>query len=206
MTEESTGRSTVVTRVTAGREQAETPLMSYTAVTSHRTMADAFARKLLDVGQRIIKDHDLSIEDLIAILHVACDTREESVTMLEGRHLRGRVGEQLSRADRYSEPFGLMVLGLHQLPDKAAYDSVVDTLYERMRKTDLVFLFKTRIVLLLPHTNAMQIVQLTERLNGLLAAAFEVPPQVPIASLTYPSPDIERHSGVLDWVEDQLRD
>ncbi len=206
MTEDVSRRSTVVTRVSANKETGETPSMSYTAVTTHRTMAEAFVRKLLEAGQRIISDRDLTLEDLLAIYHLANDRREESVTMLEGRHMRGRVGDQLSRADRYGEPFSLMVLGLDQIPDRAAYDSVVDTLHERMRKTDLVFLFKTRIVLLLPHTNSPQVTQLTERLTGLLAAAFEVPPQIPLDSLTYPSPDIERSSAVLDWVEDHLRD
>jgi len=206
MSEESTGSSTVVTRTTATQERSDSPMMSYTAVTTHRTMAEAFVQKLLETGRGIIRDRDLSVEDLVAICRVANDNREESVTMLEGRHLRSRVGDQLSRADRYGEPFTLMVLSLQLVPDRAAYDSVVDTLYERMRKSDLVFLFKTRIVLLLPHTNSSQAEQLTERLNGLLAAAFDVPPQIPMSFLTYPAPAIERSSAVLDWVEDKLRD
>lgn len=196
----------MVTRVSANRDTGESPAMSYTAVTTHRTMAEAFVKRLLEAGGRIIRDRELTIDDLIAICHVANDKREESVTMLEGRHLRGRVGDQLSRADRYGECFSLMVLDLQGLPDRAAHDAVVDTLYERMRKTDLVFLFKTRIVLLLPHTNTPQAALLSERLTGLLSLAFEIPPQIPMASLTYPDPAIERSSVVLDWVEDRLRD
>ncbi len=127
----------------------------------------AFVREMLRLAQKIIPDHELSIEDLMAICHMALDRREAGIVMLEGRHLRGRVAEQMSRADRYDEPFSLMVLRLEELPDKAAYESVVETLCERMRKTDLMFMFKHRIVLVLPHTPVKPRRMLEERTESL---------------------------------------
>lgn len=207
MADRNTTSSTVVTRVSNEKKgrSPDTPMMSFTAVTTHRTMAEAFVQELLKAGQQIIEDRELTVEDIFSICAVALDDREEGMTMLEGRHLRGRVAEQISRADRYEEPFSLMVLGLDEVPDKASYDSVVDTLCERMRKTDIMFLFKARIVLILPHTNGTQIRQLTERIQGLLAAAFEVPPRIGITTTTYPDREHESSSHLLDWVEDQLR-
>ncbi|MFO8073113.1 MAG: hypothetical protein R6V85_14675 [Polyangia bacterium] len=204
MSEQGTGSSTVVTRVTKDKKD-DHPSMSYTAVTTHREMAEAFVRELLRVGQKIIPDHELDIEDLISICHAALDRREDGVQMLEGRHLRGRIGEQLSRADRYGEAFSVMVLGFDDSPDETTYEAVVDTLYERMRKTDLVFLFKARIVLILPHTNGRQIDQFNERIDGLLAAAFGMPPLISRDTLTYPSEGLPKPSAMLDWVEDKLR-
>ncbi|MBW2277471.1 MAG: hypothetical protein JRF63_08265 [Deltaproteobacteria bacterium] len=207
--EESSGgvtASTVVTRVTNKDEDTrEHPLMSFTAVTSHQSMAEAFVRELIAVGQRMMPDHDLSVPDLATICHVALDKGEAGITMLEGRHLRGRVGEQISRANRYDETFSLIALKFSERPDPAAYDSVVDTLCERMRKSDLMFMFKTRLILVLPHTPKEPCQMLQGRIGGLLEAAFTPPPTVDMAGMTYPDPEIEKGNEVLDWCEDQIR-
>jgi len=45
MSDERTGSTTVVTKVTRDKETGEHPIMSFTAVTTHRTMAEAFIRE-----------------------------------------------------------------------------------------------------------------------------------------------------------------
>lgn len=202
---QDTSSTTVVTKLTGDKDSKVQAAMSYTAVTSHKEMADAFVRELLRLGQKIIPDHEMTIEDLMSICHMALDRREAGIVMLEGRHLRGRVAEQISRADRYTEPFSLLVLKLEELPDKAAYESVVETLCERMRKTDLMFMFKHRIVLVLPHTPRKPRRMLEERIKCLLEAAFNDDLEINIDGLTYPDPNLEKKSFVLDWVEDHLR-
>jgi hypothetical protein len=197
--------STVVTRVSGNKDSSVQPLMSYTAVTSHREMAEAFVKEVMRFGQRIMPDHDLTVEDMIAIFHIALNKRDAGVVMLEGRHLRGRITEQLSRADRYSEPFSLMVIKLEESTTKAEYEAVVDTLCERMRKTDLMFLFKSRLVLILPHTKKENCDMLSDRIGQLLKDAVNTGIQVDISHLTYPDADRPGKSTVLDWAEDQLR-
>lgn len=198
--------STVVTRVSANKDSGVQPLMSYTAVTTHREMAEAFVRELIRMGQQIMPDHDLTVEDLISICHIALDNKKDTgVVMLEGRHLRGRIGEQLSRGDRYKEPFSLMVLKLSEGSTKPEYEAVVDTLCERMRKTDLMFLFKSRVVLILPHTIKENCGMLAGRIAHLLKEAVNTGIDVEIEHLTYPDPDLPSKSSVLDWAEDQLR-
>jgi hypothetical protein len=204
MTNENQG-STVVTRVTGKRDSDVQPLMSYTAVTSHREMASAFVRELIRHGNKIMHDHDLTIEDLVTICHLAMERREAGVTMLEGRHLRGRVSEQISRADRYKEPFSLMMVKLVLTLDNATYDSVVDTLCERMRKTDLMFIFKARIALLLPHTAKEPCCLFSTRVQQLLETAVAPGIVDKITSVTYPDPELPARSAVLDWAEDALR-
>ncbi len=202
---QDTSSTTVVTKLTGDKDSKVQPAMSYTAVTSHKEMADAFVREVLRLGQKIIPDHELTIEDLMSICHMALDRREAGIVMMEGRHLRGRVAEQISRADRYDEPFSLLVLKLEELPDKAAYESVVETLCERMRKTDLMFMFKHRIVLILPHTPRKPRRMLEERIKCLLEAAFKEDRKIDIGGLTYPDPSLGKKSSILDWVEDHLR-
>jgi hypothetical protein len=197
--------STVVTRVSSQEKPREHPRMSITAVTSHQSMAEAFVRELIAHGQRLVPDHDLTLADLATICHVAMDKGEAGITMLEGRHLRGRVGEQISRANRYDEPFSLIALKFSERPKPAVYDSVVDTLCERMRKSDLMFLFKTRLILVLPHTPKEACEMLKGRIKGLLEAAYSPPPEIDMAGTTYPDPEIEHANEVLDWCEDQLR-
>jgi hypothetical protein len=205
MSNENQG-STVVTRVTSGKKDTDThPMMSYTAVTSHREMAVAFVRELLRHGNRIMNDHELTIEDLVTICHLALERRETGVMMLEGRHLRARVSEQISRADRYKEPFSLIILKLNASLDRSGYDSVVDTLCERMRKTDLMFIFKSRLALILPHTQKEQCCMLAQRVQQLLETAVATGIIDAIPTLTYPDPEITARAHVLDWAEDQLR-
>ena len=197
--------STVVTRVTGKRDTDAHPMMSYTAVTSHREMAVAFVRELIRHGNKIMHDRDLSIEDIVTICHLAMERREAGVTMLEGRHLRGRVSEQVSRADRYKEPFSMVFLQLNAALDRSGFDSVVDTLCERLRKTDLMFIFKSRIALILPHTAKEQCALLATRVQQLLETAVASGIVDSAATLTYPDAEITARSHVLDWAEDQLR-
>jgi hypothetical protein len=205
MTEDTTSRTTKVTKVKDAKDGYEPPLMSYTAVTSHQAMAEAFMSELIRIGNRIMPDHSLTVTDLFTICHVALDKVEKGVVMLEGRHLRARIGEQISRADRYKEPFSLLILKFDESVNTTAYDALVDTLCERMRKTDLMFLFKSRVVLLLPHTIAPACLSLSKRIRELLSNSSTIDSEIDFAMLTYPSPKIRRATQVLDWAEDHLR-
>jgi hypothetical protein len=206
MADEPTGSPSSVTAISKQKEPGDHPLMSYTAVTSHQSMAEAFIDELIRVGQSIMPDHDLSTADIYSICKVALEKKPPGVVMLEGRHIRGRVSEQVSRADRYNETFSVLVIRLKDCDNFNDYDAMVDTLCERMRKTDLMFLFKARIILILPHTNSGACVKLTERILELLKDAMDPKPGVIFNSLTYPGAEGEKPKNVLDWVEDQIRE
>ena len=125
--------------------------------------------------------------------------------MVSGRHLRARISEQVSRAKRYGEPFSLLVLDLDKIETVDDYDAIVDTLRERMRQTDLIFLFKHRIVLMLPHTSAAPCQVLLERIQMLLKECIVNLPDLPISKLTYPNDAMTKSMEVLDWAENKLR-
>ena len=197
--------STVVTRVTDTKGSNVRPMMSFTAVTTHAEMANAFVKEVLSLAQKIMPDHHLTTEDLITVCHLALDRERDGVTMLEGRHLRARVSEQLSRVSRYQEPFSLIVIKLSSAIDTITYEATIDTLCERMRKTDSMFTFKSRIVLLLPHTGNKACTMLSERIIKLIVTGQTSPPDTKIDFLTCPSEKAKKGSYVLDWVEDCLR-
>jgi hypothetical protein len=201
-------QETTVTKISAKKKpHNERPLMSYTAVTSRREMAEAFVTELLTLGRKIMPDHDLTTEDIIEICHLTLTKRNRGVVMLEGRHLRGRVGEQVSRANRYKEPFSLLVLKLDgAVRNTANYDAVIDTLCERMRQTDIMFLFKSRLVLILPHTPTGAREMLVERIRLLVNDALkDIAPPIDLSGMTYPDAQFPKTQAVLDWVEDHLR-
>jgi hypothetical protein len=102
-----------------------------------------------------------------------------------------------------------MVLRFDELADQNAYDSIyesiVDTLHESLRSTDLMFLFKSRIVLLLPHTARNARIILRNRIRILMETCVgDVSKIVDFKELTFPG-NLEDSTQVLDWTEDQLR-
>ena len=198
--------TTVITKVSASRKTAEHPMMSFTAVMSHQTMAEAFVNELLRVAQKLIPDHAITAEELFSIVQRALyDQGGRSITMVNGRHLRSRISEQVSRALRYKETFSLLVLNLDRILSADDYEAIVDTLRERMRKTDLIFLFKHRIVLLLPYTQTEPCELLKHRIQSLIKECMSAAPEIPISGLTFPNPNMTKAMQVLDWAENNLR-
>ncbi len=196
---------TGVTQIVGSKDSQVAPLMNYTAITTHGEMASAFVNHIIHYSRRIIPDHKITIEDLITICHAALEKDQQGVTLLEGKFLRGRISEQLARARRYNEIFSLIVLKLRSGVNDASYEAIIDALRERMRRSDMVFTFRNRIFLMLPHTDLTATVRLIERLRGLVQLSFEESPLEEVNHLAFPSPDITKSSQVLDWAEDQLR-
>ncbi len=198
--------TTGVTKLSSNRRPPSHSIVSFTAVTSHKEMASAFVDEMVKVGQQMIPDRVLSAEDLLTIFQRALyDEKDRSITMVSGRHLRSRISEQVSRARRYNESFSLMVLKLDNITDLDDYEAIIDTLRERMRQSDLIFTFKYRIVILLPHTEKNACKILEERIHHLISNGLSLSSEVPITRLTFPDPELEKGMEVLDWAENQLR-
>ncbi|NMC69066.1 MAG: hypothetical protein GYA57_03240 [Myxococcales bacterium] len=181
------------------------PLMSYTAITTDREMATSFVRQLLQAASKMIPTREWSAQDLRDILGFVLEGGVDPVPTLEGRYLRKRLKEQLARAERYSEPFSLMFVSLGENADAIHHQGLVDLLMERLRRSDMVFLYRRRVAIILPHTNEKAAEGLIARIRTLAAAT--IPPDVAIETLvrTYPSAEFSHPAEVLDWAEDQLR-
>lgn len=196
---------TGITQIASKRESGIAPLMSYTAVTTHGKMATAFVDHIIKYCQKLIPDHNIDTEDLIAICQTALEQEGESVRLIEGKHLRGRISEQLARTKRYGEIFAMIAIKLKTHVPDSSYDAIIDVLRERLRKSDMIFTFKNRVMLILPYIDESNTQALLQRVSELANASFNHSPIREIQHLCFPSPKLSRSSQVLDWAEDQLR-
>lgn len=181
------------------------PQMSYTAIMSSREIAGSFLRYLLSAASKMIP-RQWTAQDLQDILSFVIEGGESPVQFIEGRYLRRRIQEQIVRAERYHEPFSLMVLKPEEQPDQETYAGLVDLLTERLRRSDMVFLYKRKVAIVLPHTPGTVLERLIDRINKLSAASESLKNiKLNFANAYYPSDAFTTPYEILDWVEDELR-
>ena len=200
---DSSGGTDVRPAPFAKEQVLEFPEMSYTAITGNREMAGSFSRYLLAAAAKMVP-RQWSVQDLSDVLTFVLEGGETPVQFIEGRYLRKRVREQIARAERYKEPFALMVLGLPGGGTLDVDEGLADLLTERLRRSDMVFLYRHRVAIILPHTPFGVLEKLEERIAKLASATLGMQ-GLSFTVAAYPSDMFESPEGVLDWVEDQLR-
>ena len=194
-----------ITTIGANLDSEIAAQMTYTAVTTQGALAAELVHHILGFCERLIADQKLTIEDLITICHAAMETESAGVQLMEGKFMRGRISEQLSRSRRYGETFAIVAIKLSSQIRNSQYDALLDVLRERLRTSDMVFTFRYRIMLILPHVTDNNTGMLIKRIKHLVDASFRSTPIVSVEKLNFPSPAITRSSQILDWAEDQLR-
>lgn len=168
-------------------------------------LAQRFAKLVVERASETLPGR-WSIEDLRDILDAAIrGRRREGVRIVEGRYFRKRVREQCALADRYGDPFAVVVISLTTEPQAGVYQSVLDAVVERLRSTDMVFLYKRRYALVLPRMREESLAPLIDRVRQLIAVGAGENVVEDIQSLVYPDEDHPDTQAVLDWAEDQLR-
>ncbi len=182
--------------------------LDYKAVTTEPAAAQRFVRQLLQTAAAAAPDHEWTEQDLRDVLEFVVRAGPPPVQVMEGRHLRKRIREQLARSERYHEPFSVMVVTLGDAHSVEMYSPVLDSLLERLRKTDMVFMYKKRFAILLPHTQPASVQMLSERLRSLIAAVIGRGSDKALTMQTssYPSRAHVDDESILDWCEDQLRE
>jgi hypothetical protein len=119
--------------------------------------------------------------------------------------LRKRVRELCAYAERYGEPFAMLVLKLTREPREGLYGSMAQPLVSMLRKTDMVTAYRRRFAVLLPRMDASALPGLAARLRAVaddLAGARVVESA---ATATFPAAGLDETQQILDWLEDQLR-
>lgn len=173
-------------------------------------LAQRFARRLAGLASQIAPGREWTPEDLRDLLEVAVHgSAQQSARVLEGRYFRARLREQVNLADRYGDTFAVAVVTITEGVADGVYSSVLDAVTERLRQTDMVFLYRRRFALLLPRMRASGLEPLIGRMRALVDVGAGVGAIDHIASRVYPDGlsaegDAEG-ARVLDWAEDQLR-
>jgi hypothetical protein len=176
-------------------------------ICANPALAQRFARMLTKAAREIAPGRDWSPDDLRDALEVAVHgTGQESARVLEGRYFRKRLREQVNLADRYGDSFAVVVITTVKGVSEGVYSSVLDAVTERLRRTDMVFLYKRRFALVLPRMRPASLEPLIERVQELVAVGAGDATLERIDSLCYPTDEVEDKGGVLDWAEDRLRD
>ncbi|MEZ4338295.1 MAG: hypothetical protein R3B82_16870 [Sandaracinaceae bacterium] len=193
-------------RIGEGLDLSELEEADLATICADPLLADRFARQLADLATDVVGGRRWSIEDLRDIFDAAVrGKQQEGVRIVEGRYFRKRVREQCALADRYGDPFAVVVISLQPEPTDGVYQSVLDAVVERLRRTDMVFLYKRRFALVLPRMRAESLSPLVDRVRELIDVGVGNEPIEHIQSLVYPEGVAGDTQAVLDWAEDQLR-
>ncbi|MAQ16990.1 MAG: hypothetical protein CMN30_19630 [Sandaracinus sp.] len=170
-------------------------------------VAQRFARMLTKAAREISPNRDWTPEDLRDVLETAVHgTGQETARVLEGRYFRKRLREQVNLADRYGDSFAVVVITMVKGVSEGVYSSVLDAVTERLRRTDMVFLYRRRFALVLPRMRPAALSPLIERVRELVAYGAGDEALERIDSLCYPTEELAENLDVLDWAEDRLRD
>ena len=170
-------------------------------------VAQRFARRLTKAAREISPNRDWTPEDLRDVLETAVHgTGQETARVLEGRYFRKRLREQVNLADRYGDSFAVVVITMVKGVSEGVYSSVLDAVTERLRRTDMVFLYRRRFALVLPRMRPAALSPLIERVRELVAYGAGDEALERIDSLCYPTEELAENLDVLDWAEDRLRD
>lgn len=195
-----------VKRIGEGFDLSELEEADLATICADPLLADRFARRLSDLANQAIGGRRWSIEDLKDIFEAAVrGKRDEGVRIVEGRYFRKRVREQCALADRYGDPFAVVVISLKPEPAAGVYQSVLDAVVERLRRTDMVFLYRQRFALLLPRMREESLGPLVDRVRELIAVGAGGESIEEIGHIVYPREPLDGTQAVLDWAEDQLR-
>lgn len=169
-------------------------------------LAQQFARRLALEAKEIAPNANWSVEDLRDVLEVAVQgTALEGVRVVEGRYLRKRVREQCAFTERYGEPFALVVVQLVPEPHEGLYARVVESVVERLRRTDMIAIYKRRFALLLPRMEAAAISSLLDRIAARVDQVAGKKVVESVDGQIYQHPAFPDTQSVLDWLEDHLR-
>ena len=169
-------------------------------------LAQQFARRLALSAKDLVPNATWSVEDLRDVLEVAVQGAAlEGVRIVEGRYLRKRVREQCAFAERYGEPFALVVVQLVPEPREGLYTSVVESVVEKLRRTDMIAIYRRRFALLLPRMDHAVLGSLLDRIAARVDQAAGKKVVETVEGTIYPDANLPDTQSVLDWLEDQLR-
>ncbi|MGE0788635.1 MAG: hypothetical protein AB7S26_23390 [Sandaracinaceae bacterium] len=193
-------------RLGDGLDLSELEEADLATICHDRLLAQRFANLVVGAAGDALPGGPWSIEDLRDILDAAIRGRgQHGVRIVEGRYFRKRVREQCALADRYGDPFAIVVIRLEEEGQAGTYQSVLDAVVERLRSTDMVFLYRRRYALVLPRMRNESLDPLIERVRELIAVGAGGHVVEDIRSMVYPDPARPDTQSVLDWAEDQLR-
>lgn len=169
-------------------------------------LAQQFAQRLLVAARDIAPNAEWSVEDLLDVIEAAVHGRIPDVDrVVEGRYLRKRVRELCGYAQRYGEPFAMVVLKLSREPREGLYGGMAEPIVAKLRKSDMITAYRRRFAVLLPRMEASALATLTQRLVEVADSLAGSKVVEATTATMFPVPGLDETQLILDWLEDQLR-
>jgi hypothetical protein len=177
------------------------------AILRHPGVARQLARRLAEAAREIAPGREWSVEDLRDLLEAAvAGAAPDEARKLEGRQFRKRLRDHCALTQRYGDPFACVVVRLMPEKDAGVYAGVLDSVAERLRRTDMLFVYRRRFALILPRMQPSALTMTVDRVRRLVATGAGWDAVEEIHALVYPDPRFPDTQDVLDWAEDHLRD
>ncbi|MEM6962169.1 MAG: hypothetical protein AAF550_10590 [Myxococcota bacterium] len=166
-----------------------------------------FASMIVAQVQEFAPGRRWTLEDLKDVLDNAAQGAEQQTRaqVLAGRHFRKKLREQSHLAARHGDRFSCVVLSLDELCVDDEYPSVLDAVLDRLRGSDMVFLYRRKLALILPGLGSEALTPLLDRVQALVSFGSGESTLASIDALVCPNDIIETTEAVLDWAENRLR-
>jgi hypothetical protein len=169
-------------------------------------LVERIAGRMIELADAIVPGRSWSMEEARDILAAALRARQDhGVRIEEGRYFRKRLRELCALARDCGDPFAVAVVTLREDSDEGDRQSVLDAVVERLRRPDMVFVYRRRFALLLPGMRAAQLSALFARARDLVRVGAGEQTLEEIDTLACPDPAFPETSDILDWAEDRLR-
>ena len=176
-----------------------------TALKNDAVLAQQFARRLLMDAKDLAPQAVWTMEELLAVLEAAVHGRVPATDrVVEGRYLRKRVRELCAIAERFGDPFALVVLKLGKEPRDGLYGSMAAPLVSKLRQGDMVTAYRRRLAVLLPSIEPAALPAVASRIRR-VAEDLAGPVIEMTAQTMFPTMELNETQAILDWLEDQLR-
>lgn len=175
-------------------------------ICANPAVARRLARRLAEAAREISPGREWSVEDLRDLLDAATGESLEQARIVEGRHFRKHLRAHCNIAARQGSPCACVVVALAPEREPGTYARVMDGVAEKLRRTDLAFVYKRRYALILPRITPSVLGPLLDRVKRLVVLGAGADAIQAIHATTFPDPTHLEVQSVLDWAEDRLRE
>ena len=162
-----------------------------------------FVDHLLAAARAMVPNKEWNQNELLDILLDIASKSEKEIEIHKGRRFRTHLRKLLDIAEKYKDPFSIVII---KLRNKEYYDRVLDILSEKLRSSDEIFLYKDRLVGLLPSTSEKVVEPLLDRIEFLMNELLDMTTEsYSIEIATFPSKLYRSKTEFVEWINNNLQ-
>lgn len=162
-----------------------------------------FVDYLIAAARAMIPNKEWNVEELLAVLIDVTSKSDKEIEVHKAKRFRRHLRKLIESAEKYKEPFSVIII---KLRNEEYYERVLDILSEKLRSSDELFLYKDKIVGLLPSTSEKVVEPLLDRIEFLMNELLEMNLEsYSIEIATYPSKLYSSKEEFIEWINNNLQ-